>query len=421
MKITIKGAKILAPASSHHGKTVDVTIDKGKIIKIGKASVENEKVIDAKGMYLTLGWFDMRAWFADPGYEHKEDIESGLTAAAAGGFTGVAVLPNTAPTIDSKNDINYIKSYNGRFTTSIYPYGAASNNCEGEELTEMMDLHHAGAVAFTDGLKPIWNPDILLKVLQYLQPFEGLIINKAEDKWLNLFSQMHEGKVSTILGMKGMPALGEELIVSRDLDILRYSGGNLHFSVISTEGAVELIRKAKKEKLNVSCDIASYQALLEDELLLEYETNYKVNPPLRDSIHNKKLIKGLKDGTIDVIVSNHVPQDVESKNLEFDLADFGIISLQTVAANMVELSKEVGWDDLIEKVTTNPRNLLKIPVPVLEEGEIVELTLLDPKKAWIPDEKNLISKSYNTPYLGRTITGKVKAVFNKDKYWIGKD
>lgn len=421
MKITIKGAKILAPGSSHHGKTVDVTIDKGKIAKIGKASSGNERVIDANGMYLTIGWFDMRSWFADPGYEHKEDMDSGLEAAAAGGFTGVAVLPNTSPVIDSKNDINYIKSYNGRYVTSIYPYGAVSKNCEGEELTEMTDLHTAGAVGFTDGLKPVWHPDIILKVLQYLQPFNGLAINKAEDKWLNMFGQMHEGHVSTMLGMKGMPALGEELMISRDLDILRYSGGKLHFSVISTEGAVELIKNAKKEGLKVTCDVASYQPLLKDDSLVDYEANFKVNPPLRDNNHNKKLLKGLKEGVIDVIVSNHVPQDIESKHLEFDLAEFGIISLQTVAANLVELNKHIEWDTLIEKITTNPRNLLNIPVPVIEEGMEAELTLFDTDKAWIPDEKNIFSKSYNSPYLGKTITGKVKAVFNNGKSWVDED
>ncbi|MGK7389021.1 MAG: dihydroorotase [Candidatus Cyclobacteriaceae bacterium M2_1C_046] len=421
MKITIKGAKILSPASSYHGKVVDVTIDKGKITHIGKVSSGNEQVIEAKGMYLTIGWFDMRSWFADPGYEHKEDMVSGLEAATAGGFTGVALLPNTSPVIDSKNDINYLKSYNGRYLTNVFPYGAVTRECKGEELTEMTDLHHAGAVGFTDGLKPVWHTDIILKVLQYLQPFNGLVINKAEDKWLNMFGQMHEGEVSTGLGMKGMPALGEELMISRDLDILRYSAGKLHFSVISTEGAVDLIKKAKKEGLKITCDVASYQPLLKDEALVDYEANFKVNPPLRDNNHNKKLLRGLKDGTIDIIVSNHIPQDTESKNLEFDLADFGMISLQTVAANLVELSNDIEWDLLIEKVTTNPRNLLNIPVPAIEEGNEAELTLLDPNKAWIPDEKNILSKSFNSPYMGKTITGKVKAVFNNGKSWIEQE
>ena len=421
MKVTIKGVSILSPGSSFHGKNVDVTIENEKIARIGEIKPTNEKVIEAKGMYLTIGWFDMRSWFADPGFEHKEDIASGLEAAAAGGFTGVAVLPNTSPAIDSKNDINYIKSYNGKFVTKIYPYGAVSKDCNGEELTEMTDLYHAGAIGFTDGIKPIWHTDILLKVLQYLQPFNGLAINKAEDKWLNLFGQMHEGSVSTMLGMKGMPALGEELMISRDLDILRYAGGKLHFSVVSTEGAVNLIRNAKKEGLSVTCDVASYQALLKDDALVDYEANYKVNPPLRDAEHNKKLIKGLKDGTIDVIVSNHIPQDTESKHLEFDLADFGMISLQTVVANLVELSNEVPLETLIEKITINPRKLLNIPIPVIEEGVEAELTLFDAGKAWIPDEKNIFSKSFNTPYFKKTVTGKVKAVFNGGKSWIDKD
>lgn len=416
MKITIKGAQIIAPGSSNHGKVTNVIIDKGRIAAIGKKA-EGE-IIEAEGMLLTPGWFDMRAHFNDPGNENKEDLTTGLKAAAAGGFTGVAVLPNTDPVIDSKNDIKYIKSQNINSVTSAYPYGAVTKGCNGEELTEMIDLSHAGAVAFTDGLVPVWHTDILLKTLQYLQPYNKVLINKAEDKWLNMFGQMHEGRVSTYLGLKGMPALGEELMVSRDLDILRYAGGKLHFSVISTAGALEIIKKAKKEGLNVTCDIASYQPLLSDDLLTDYDTNLKVNPPLRDKVANKKLVKALKEGTIDVLTSNHIPQDSESKKLEFDLAEFGITGLQTFGANLVELSSSVNWDTLIEKVAINPRNLLNIPVPEVEEGSLAELTLFDPFKVWIYDNSSNLSKSNNSPWLGKTLTGKTKAIFNSGKHWI---
>ena len=416
MQVTIKGAQIIAPGSSHHNTVTNVIIEQGRIKAIGKK--EEGKVIEAKGMLLTPGWFDMRANFNDPGYEHKEDLESGLNAAAAGGFTGVALLPNTNPVIDTKNDVKYLQSRNEGSLVQVYPYGAVTKGCLGEELTEMIDISSAGAVAFTDGQVPVWHTDILLKTLQYLQPYDKLLINKAEEKWLNMFGQMHEGKASTYLGLKGMPALGEELMVSRDLDILRYTGGKLHFSVISTAGAIELIGKAKKEGLNISCDMACYQPLLSDNLLMDYDTNLKVNPPLRDKATNKKLIKALKDGVIDVLVSNHLPQDAESKNLEFDLADFGIISLQTFGANLVELSSSVGWEQLIEKVAVNPRKLLDITVPVIEEQAHAELTLFDPDRVWTPDRSTSKSKSENSPWYGKPVTGKVKAVFNNGKHWI---
>lgn len=416
MKFTIKGAHIIAPGSSNHNKVTNLVIEEGRITAVGK-KVEGE-VIEAKGMLLTPGWFDMRAHFNDPGNENKEDLSSGLKAAAAGGFTGVAVLPNTDPVIDSKNDIKYIKSLNESSVTSVYPYGAVTKGCKGEELTEMIDLSHAGAAAFTDGLNPIWHTDILLKTLQYLQPYDKVLINKAEDKWLNIFGQMHEGRVSTYLGLKGMPALGEELMVSRDLDILRYTGGKLHFSVISTAGALELIKEAKKEGLNVTCDIASYQPLLSDELLVDYDTNLKVNPPLRNKAANKKVLKALIDGTVDVVTSNHIPQDIESKKLEFDLAEFGMIGLQTFGANLVELSNSISWEEIIKKITINPRNLLNIPVPEIEEGALAEVTLFDPGRVWKYDSYSNFSKSANSPWLGKTLTGKTKAVFNSGKHWI---
>lgn len=416
MKITIKGAKIIDPESTHHNKVKNITIKDGQITAIG--GQEEGDIIEAKGMLLTPGWFDMRAHFNDPGGEHKETLQSGLKAATAGGFTGVALLPNTNPPVDTKNDIKYLSGNNNRSVTKIYPYGAVTKECKGEELTEMIDLTYAGAAAFTDGNRPIWNTDIVLKTLQYLQPYGKLLINKPEDKYLNMFGQMHEGKISTMLGMKGMPEVGEEIMVRRDLELLAYAGGKIHFSTISTSGAVKMIKKAKKDGLQVSCDLAIYQPLWIDSDLEEYDTNLKVNPPFRNAAINKKLIKGLHEGIIDVLVSNHQPQDTESKNLEFDLADFGMISIQTFGAHLVELSRELSWEVLIKAITHNPRNLLGVPKPVVDEGSTAELTLLDPKEKWIFDKNNNFSKSHNSPYLGTELQGKVKAVFNQGLSWM---
>lgn len=417
-KILLKSAKVIDESSPHHNKTVNVLIDKGNITKIGKETPDADKVIDAKGMILSPGWFDMRASFGDPGYEHKEDIASGLETAAAGGFTGVALLPNNKPVTQTKNEVSYLKSRNAGSITEIFPIGAVSIDAKGEELTEMIDLHHAGAVAFSDGIHPIWHTDILLKSLQYLQKFNGLLINLPEDTRLNLFGTMNEGVNSTMLGMKGMPKLSEELIVQRDLELLQYAGGRLHFTNISSERSVAMIKAAKKRGLEVSCDIAAFQTAFDDSALSGFDTNFKVNPPFREKKDNKALIKGLQKGTIDVIVSSHIPQDEESKKLEFDLADFGIISLQTVAHNLSVLSDSVDMELLIKAVSHNPRKLLHLPVPAIKEGEHANLTLFDPAHEWVLDSKSNKSRSKNSPFWSKTIKGKAVAVFNQGNQYI---
>ena len=417
MKILIQSAEILDPNSSFHQKEKNVLINNGRIAEIGDKNYSADKIIKAGGMKLSVGWFDLGTFIGDPGLEHKEDIESGVRAAAAGGFTEIAVLPNTIPAVQTKNEISYLTRGNENRLVQIHPLASVTRNNKGEELTEMIDLHEAGAVAFTDGLKPIWHTDILLKSLQYVQKFNGVLIDHPEDNWLSMFGQMNEGINSTKLGLKGIPRIAEEIAVSKHLDLLNYAGGRLHFSRISTAKSVDLI-KAAKRKLGVSCDITAYQALLDDSLLFDFDTNYKVNPPLRERQDNDALIKGLKDGTIDVICSGHLPHDEESKSLEFDLADFGIINLQTFSANLVMLSKTIDWDVLIEKVTSGPRKVLNMEVPKIEEEAKANLTLLDPDKNWRLDEKSNYSKSRNSPWLGKELKGKVVAVFNNNRHWF---
>jgi dihydroorotase len=282
----------------------------------------------------------------------------------------------------------------------------------------MIDLHEAGAVAFTDGLKSIWHTDILLKSLQYLQKFDGVLIDHPEDNWLNLFGQMNEGINSTMLGLKGMPRIAEEVAISKNLELLGYAGGRLHLSRLSTAKSIDLIRSAKRKLKNVTCDITAYQALLDDSLISTFDTNYKVNPPLREKNDNDALIKALNDGTIDVICSGHMPHDEESKVIEFDHAEFGMINLQTFGANLVSLSAFVDWEILIEKVSIAPRKLLNLEVPVIEEEAKANLTLFDPSRAWTLDEKSNFSRSKNSPWLGKEITGKAVAVFNNSKHWF---
>jgi dihydroorotase len=417
MKILIQNAEILDPNSPFHQKEKNVLINNGRIAEIGDKNYSADKIVKADGMKLSTGWFDLGTYVGDPGLEHKEDLDSVSKAAAAGGFTEIAVLPNTSPSIQTKNEVSYVTRGNDTRLVEIHAMAAVTKNNKGEELTEMIDLHEAGAIAFTDGLKPIWHTDILLKALQYLQKFNGVLIDHPEDIWLNMFGQMHEGINSTMLGLKGMPRIAEDIMVSKNLELLGYAGGRLHMARLSSGKAIDLIRAAKK-KLNVSCDIAAYQPLLDDSHLSDFDTNYKVNPPLREKVDNDALIKALKDGTIDIICSGHIPHEDESKELEFDLADFGIINLQTFGSNLVSLSKSVDWSILLEKATVNPRKLLGLEIPRIDVEEKANLTLFDPNRTWTLDEKTNLSKSKNSPWYGKEITGKVVAVFNNNKQRI---
>lgn len=419
MKILIQSPEILDAGSPFHKKEKNVLIQNGRITAIGDKNFSADKVIKAEGMKLSTGWFDLGTYIGDPGLEYKEDLESGVRAAAAGGFTGIAMLPNTQPCVQTKNEVSYIVRGNENRLVQVYPMASVTQNNKGEELTEMIDLHAAGAVAFTDGLRPVWHTDIFLKSLQYLQKFDGVLIDHPEDYWLNLFGQMHEGVNSTRLGLKGMPRIAEEIVIGKNLELLQYAGGRLHFARISTPRSIELIKAARK-KNQVTCDVTVYQALLDDAMLKDFDTNYKVNPPLRERPDNESILKGLRDGTIDVLSSGHLPQDEESKNLEFDRAEFGIITLQTFCAHLTALSKFVEWDTLLAKVTDGPRQVLKLTLPKIEEEEPANLTLIDPNHKWVLNDESNFSKSKNSPWYGKELTGKAVAVFNNGKYWIDR-
>ena len=412
MKVLIKNAQIICPGSTFHNKKKDVLVSNGTIVEIGDNLGPGTKTIDGKNLVVTPGWFDMCANFSDPGNEQKEDVFSGSAAAAAGGFTGVALLPNTNPSIQTKNDIGYVLSKSKKVLPDIYTYGSVTKDNHGEELTEMLDQQAAGAIAFTDGEKPIWNTDILLKALQYARKFDGLIINKPEDTWLNMLGQMHEGITSTSLGLKGMPSIAEEVMIDRDTRILEYTGGKLHFSNISTAGAVKLIKKAKKAGLDITCDVAAHQLFFTEIDLADFDTNLKVNPPLRTEKDRIALIRGIEDGTIDVIVSAHKAHDEECKKLEFDHADFGMTAVQTVLPILLEVFGEKGFETFIDKVVTNPRKRLGIPSPVIDIHQPANLIVIDKKREWQLNDKTNLSKSVNSPFWGKPLKGKVLACFN---------
>ncbi|WP_053405738.1 dihydroorotase family protein [Persicobacter sp. CCB-QB2] len=417
MSILIQNARIMDAGSSFHGQTANVLVDdQGKIAQISQQSLQADETIDAQGMILTIGWFDLQANYCDPGLEHKEDLYSGRAVAQASGFTEVALVPETEPVIQTKNDIRYIQSGNRTALVQLHALGALTKGLKGEDFTEINDLHEAGAVGFSQGNKPLYNSDILLKSLQYLQKFDGILMNRPEDRWMSMFGLMHEGVESTILGMKGIPSMAEELMVIRDLKLLEYAGGKIHLSNISTKEAVAKIREAKAQGLKVSCDIAAHQLCFTDEDLHTFDTNLKVFPPFRSKEHQEALIAGLKDGTIDAVVSAHQPQDQECKQLEFDLADAGIAGQQTLLHSLLNSGLEMElW---LEKLTIAPRELLRMEVPSIAEGVQANLTLFDPENKWTLDASTNQSKSENNPYWGQELTGRVKATFNNGQYHI---
>ena len=421
MQILIRTARIVDADSPFNGQVCDVLIDNGLIRQIGAGLTADEttRVVEGDNLHLSPGWVDMRVLAQDPGFEHKEDLTSVCRAAAAGGFTDIAVLPNTWPVMDTKDTLGYVRRLSNGQPVTVHVIAAVTKKAAGEDFADMLDLHHAGAVAFSDGHHPLQNPDLLLKTLQYLQPIDGLLMNRPEETLLTRFGQMHEGVQSTMLGLKGMPALAEELMVERDLRLLDYvlSGSSelnptapqpvsvLHFSTISTVRSVELIRRAKAQGMPVSCDVAAHQLVFDDSALAGFDTNLKVNPPFRSIGDVAALWAGLADGTIDAIVSDHTPQDAESKNLEFDQAEFGVTGLETVFSAVITHNQGLSVAQLVATLTTRPRQILRLPPVSVAEGQTASLTLFDP--AGTRTFERSLSKSKNSPFLGQILTGRV--------------
>lgn len=418
MNYLIKDVVIIDPYSSLNGQKANLFIQRGILTQISTdviAQETNTKVIVGKDLHASAGWMDMRCAVKDPGFEHKETLQTVRKAAAFGGFTSLLALPNTSPVVQSKNEIAYLTKDNPHSLVQIYPVAAVSLEAAGKQMSEMLDLDYAGAVAFSDGEHPVWNTDLLLKTLIYLQQVNSLLIQRPEDTLLTRYGMMNEGVTSTLLGLKGIPALAEELMIRRDLELLRYAGGKIHFSLISSAGTVELIRQAKKEGLQVSCDVAAHQFALDESRLLTLDSYLKVNPPLRTKEDIAAIKAGLMDGTIDVIVSDHHPQDEESKNLEFDLAEFGMIGLETAFAVTHTFFPELSLEQLVDKMAIRPRQLLGFPVPQIAVGEPANLTLFDPQKEWVFDLGKIQSKSKNSPFIGQAFKGKALGVINNQQ------
>lgn len=423
MKLLITNAVVCDPQSTFNGKKVDISISNGLIESIqlsSKKTTETKggKVFDANGASISPGLVDMRAALREPGFEYKEDLQSAAHAAAAGGFTTITALPNTSPVMQTKSDMEFVKQRATSLPVHILPYGALTKNTEGTEMNELFDMHQAGAVAFTDGNKSIMHAGVMMRSLMYSKIFGGLVISHAEDTNLSAGGRMHEGLVSVNLGLKGIPNMAEEIMMVRDIELARYSQAPIHFSHISSKGSVELIKKAKKQGVKVTCDVAVANLVYTDDALTGFDSNFKLNPPLRSKADQKAIWDGLADGTIDCIVTDHTPEDVEHKMVEFEYASKGMIMFQTALSLLLQhKSNHISKETIIKALTINPRHILNQPTIKLEVGATAELCVFDEKQKWTFDTKTNRSKSANSPVFNHTLQTKVIATINKDQLY----
>lgn len=418
MNLLVKNVIIADPQSSFNKQECDVRVVDGLIQNIGKLTPKaEESVFEAAGAFLSPGFFDLNCVAGDPGFETKEDILTLTEAAKAGGFTGVALLPQANPVVQSKSQVEYIVNKAKNNLVDVLPIGAISQNREAKELAELFDMQQAGAVAFSDGDKALQDDGFMSRALQYAKGFNALLMVYPENKSIAGKSQINESKNSVLLGMKGLPALAEEMHIARDIFLATYNETKIHISNISTAGSVALIRKAKKDGVQVSCDVTAHHLVFTEELLADFDSNYKVKPPLRGKADVKALIAGLKDGTIDAITSQHRPEEIEFKNVEFEIAHYGIIALQTVLPLLLRAGLDIGL--IAEKLAINPRKLLNLAIPVIAEGEKANFTIINPTEKWLYNAKTNFSKSANSPLLGTELTGKVILVYNNNQIFEG--
>ena len=416
MKVLLQQAHIIDPSSPFHRTVNDIFIESGIIRKIGPSIDEQaDHVISRNQLHVSPGWVDLFANFGDPGYEFKETLESGASAAAAGGFTDVFVIPNTKPAIDTKSQVEYIRRKSASLPVNIYPIGAVSKNTEGKDLAEMYDMLASGAIAFSDGLNPVQSAGLLLKALQYVKAFDGVIIQIPDDKSIGANGLMHEGIVSTRLGLPGKPMMAEELLVARDIKLARYANSKLHFTGVTSPKSLEYIRRAKDAGIQVTCSVSPGHLYFTDEDLMDYDTNLKVYPPLRSKQDVSELRRSVADGTIDCIATHHMPHEYDSKVLEFEYAKNGMVALETCYPVLKTVLPEVPETRWIEMLSVNPRKIFGLPQPVVTTDEPASLTIFDPGSSYTVNLGNLRSKSKNSPFGGIKLDAGVLGICSKDK------
>ncbi len=414
--------KNVRPVSkSHKGdETTDIRIKDGKIEEIGSGLEANkgEETHDFGGAYVSPGWMDMHVHLREPGYEHKETIKSGCNAAAFGGFTAVACMPNTSPATHTRDVVEFIISKGNETPVDVHPIGCVTKDRAGKSIAEMGDMQKGGAVAFSDDGDPVYDAQVMRVALEYASMLGVPIINHEEDLQLSRPGHMNEGAVSTRLGLDGTPGIAEEVMIARDILLAEYTGGHVHVAHISTKEGVELVRQGKAKGIKVTTEVCPHHFDLTDEEIdrQKFSTNFKMHPPLRTQEDVDAMIEGLVDGTIDVICTDHAPHAIEEKEVEFIYAPNGIIGLETSWAitNMrLHQTGKLNLQQLVDKMSDAPRSILNLPELKIEEGAEANLTFFNDDEKWIFDEKNVRSKSRNSPYLNTELTGRAVGIFNR--------
>ena len=417
MSLLLNSVTVSDTTSKYFNSKVNILIDsKGYVKKISKNKISDKvkKVVDLEGLFISESWFDFNANFCDPGYEYKENLKSGVHVAINSGFLDVLITPNTNPIIQTKADVSYIQEKSLNNFCKIHPSAAISKNFNGKDLNDIIDLHNSGIKAFTNSYSCKESSEMIMNSLLYLNQIDTLLLTKPKDR---SFSDgvVNNGYYSNTVGLKGIPRISESIAVERDLSILEYVGGKIHFSGISTKESVSIIRDAKTKKLNVTCDVPIHNLILDDSNVVSFDPNYKVDPPLRTKDDIDALIDGINDGTIDIIASHHEPQDIDTKKCEFEKANFGVISLQTFFSNIVQLSRKIPLENLIKTFSTNPKKILGVETYSVVEGSKASFTVFDPDGSWDYNENSNLSKSINSPWLNWSLKGKVKAVIKDNR------
>ena len=410
MRLLLKSATIIDKQSVYHNKKQDILIENGIIKEIAEEiSTTVDKVIDKKNLHISRGWFDSSVSFGEPGFEERETIANGLDTAAKSGFSSIALNPNTAPVIDNNGAITSVKSKAAQHPVKLFPIGALSLKGEGVDLAELYDMKQGGAVAFGDYKSPIKNPNLLKIALQYAQNFDALVQSSPQENRIAGKGMVNEGQNSTSLGLKGIPNLAEELQITRDLYLLEYTGGKIHIPTISTKKSVALIKEAKNKGLDVSCSVAVHNLIFTDELLQDFDTNTKVLPPLRTKDDIEALIAGVKDGTIDMVTSDHTPIDSENKKVEFDNALYGTIGLESAFGALNTL---FSTEEVIE-ILTKGKQRFGLEDIAIENGNVADLTLFDPDEQYEFTEAHIFSTSQNSIFKSYSLKGKAFGIITK--------